>query len=201
MAHIQLRENPSALSAAEAQEMTIFLCGHAPSVRSVVVSVAPSHWTDLDYDSRDVLKACSVDGQACLLNFRFPNGRAEHSGLQETWIRTAHGVMILYSTGDRDSFNEAEAHRDRVVRIKDYDAPLDAPIVLLSTVPPDAEREVSQQEGRELALALGCPGFETPADALDQDALDACFCTLIREIKKKQVSRPVYPQRKKCLVM
>ena len=61
----------------------------------------------------------------------------------------------------------------------------------------DAERAVSQDEGRKLAEEFGCPWMETSAKA--RIRVEDAFYELVREIRKDQASNPARaaPKKKK----
>ena len=59
----------------------------------------------------------------------------------------------------------------------------------------DAERVVSQQEGKELAASFGCPWMETSAKA--RIRVEDAFYELVREIRKEGPSVAKKAERKR----
>lgn len=71
------------------------------------------------------------------------------------------GFLIIYSVTSRASFDRVEKFRNQVVRVKDTES---VPIVLVGNkIDRVHEREVSTQQGAELARRMGCLFRETSA--------------------------------------
>lgn len=64
----------------------------------------------------------------------------------------------------------------------------DIPLVLVANkLDLQSQRKVSTEEGKSLAMSLGCPFFETSA-AL-RCGIDDVFYTLVREIRRKELQK------------
>ncbi len=88
---------------------------------------------------------------------------------------------MVYSITSRSSFDEINAFRDQILRVKDKDK---VPMVLAGNKCDLAsERQVTSNEGHELAKLFGCPFFETSAKA--RLNVEDCFYGLVREIRKE----------------
>nr|QVD38874.1 Ras-related protein [Mytilus coruscus] len=59
------------------------------------------------------------DEQQCILDILDTAGQEEYSALRDQYIRTGDGFMIVYSINDVQSFQEAEAIYNFLLKIKD----------------------------------------------------------------------------------
>ncbi|KIM46723.1 hypothetical protein M413DRAFT_261470 [Hebeloma cylindrosporum] len=119
--------------------------------------------------------------------------------LSDTWvpqssyvddeIPACHGIILLYSTTSRSSFQEVSrtcrqlplnAHNDRNLTL-----------ILVGTKSDDnASREVTPEEGRALADELGCRGFfETSAKSGENvnEAVSAMVLALRKAMRERKV--------------
>lgn len=119
------------------------------------------------------------------------------------------GFLVVYSIASRSTFDRVEKIVERVLLVKDeasYNAtdsagyphshhnghPTRTPIVIVGNKRDQFnDREVSTEEGRLLAMNLGCEFFETSA-RLNQN-VEAAFKALVRQIKVAK-SGPEYAQ-------
>jgi len=112
----------------------------------------------------------------------------------------------VYSITSKGSFEEIASFREQILRVKDADK---VPMVIVGNkLDLDAERVVSQQEGKELAASFGCPWMETSAKA--RIRVEDAFYELVREIRKEGPSvtqakaKGLHPYRisgKKCVIL
>ena len=66
----------------------------------------------------------------------------------------------------------------------------------------ETERQVSQDEGKELAASYGCPWMET--SALAEIRCEDCFYELVREIRKDTTPKVTAQKKKsgsKCVIL
>jgi GTPase KRas protein len=105
--------------------------------------------------------------------------------MMDQYILTGNGFLIVYSISSRASFLEVRKFYDKIMLIKDEDH---APMVLVANKCdlPDDVREVTAQEGAELARELRCPFFE--ASAKERTNLERVFEEAVREIRKNDIS-------------
>jgi len=102
-------------------------------------------------------KQVSIDDDVSMLDILDTAGQEEYSSMQDQWFRTGQGFLCVYSIISRKSFNELPALRDKILRIKDASK---VPLVLVGNkCDLTDEREVSKEEGEELAKKFGCPFF------------------------------------------
>jgi len=131
-------------------------------------------------------KQVCVDGEVCMLDILDTAGQEEYESMQDQWFRAGEGFLCIYSIANKRSFEEMTRLRDKILRIKDSKA---EPLVLVGNkcdLPPE-EREVTLQEGQEVASRFGCPFFESSAK--NHCNIDESFEQLVREIRKFRTMR------------
>ncbi|XP_048733712.2 circularly permutated Ras protein 1-like isoform X2 [Ostrea edulis] len=97
----------------------------------------------------------------CCLDILDTAGQEEYSSLRDLYMRTGEGFMIVYSITSQTSFNEASGLFALVQRIKAMDYP--AAVLCGNKSDLEQQREVSTEEGQNLADSCGIPFFETSA--------------------------------------
>ena len=100
--------------------------------------------------------------------------------MREQYMRTGEGFLVVYSITSRSSFEEIATFHQHILRVQDKDYfPM---IVVGNKCDLESERQVSSQEGRELARTWGCKFIETSAKS--RINVDEAFHNLVREIRK-----------------
>src|SRR5690554_1706071 len=100
--------------------------------------------------------------------------------MRDQYIRTGQGFLCVYSIVSRSSFEATTHFREQILRVKDEET---YPIVIVGNkCDLEKDREVTLREGKELAMSLECPHFETSAKA--RIGVEDCFFQLVREIRK-----------------
>lgn len=126
-----------------------------------------------------------IDGEAALLDILDTAGQVEFTAMRDQYMRCGEGFIICYSVTDRHSFQEASEYRKLITRVRLTE---DIPLVLIANkLDLKNQRKVTTEEGKHLAIQLGCPFYETSA-AL-RHYIDDAFYTLIREIRRKEAQR------------
>ncbi|KAI1006553.1 hypothetical protein K3495_g1664 [Podosphaera aphanis] len=124
-------------------------------------------------------------------------GQDEYSILNSKHFIGIHGYMLVYSVASLQSFDMMKVIR---VRILDHLGAEWAPIVLVGNktdLRPD-QRQISVEEGRELARQLECAHIETSARY--NENVTRAFELMIEQIE--QGENPVETKRtSKCLLM
>ena len=103
-------------------------------------------------------------------------GQEEYAALRDQWIKDGEGFVLVYCITKRSSFEIIRRLHNQVVRVKTKQAteprypgapPQLAPFAPIMLVGNNSdrvtEREVSRQEGYELAKELGCDFVEASA--------------------------------------
>lgn len=112
-------------------------------------------------------------------------GQVEFTAMRDQYMRCGEGFIICYSVTDRRSFQEASEYRKLIGRVR---LTQDIPLVLIANkLDLQHQRTVTAEEGKALAAEFNCPFFETSAKS--RMAIDDVFCTLVREIRKKENKR------------
>ena len=125
-----------------------------------------------------------IDGQPCLLDILDTAGQFDYSAMREQYMRGGEGFIICYSITNRQSFIEAERHRDYILKERAAD---DAPVVLVGNkvdLEASGKRTVDAEEGRLLAAKFGCQFLET--SAAHRRNVDDVFHTLVRDIRNRR---------------
>lgn len=123
-----------------------------------------------------------IDGESGLLDILDTAGQQEFTAMREQYMRSGEGFVIMYSITDRQSFLEAARAKRQIERVRRAEV---MPMVLVANkMDLESKREVTTEEGQELAAEFDCPFFETSA-AL-RHCVDDVFHTLIRQIRKKE---------------
>lgn len=120
------------------------------------------------------------DSETCLLDILDTAGQEEYSSMRDQYYRTGQGFLIVYSITSRSSFYEARDIRDQLLRVKDSD---DVPMILVGNkIDLNHQREISFQEGKDLAESFGCAFIETSAKS--RTNVEEAFFNLVREIPR-----------------
>lgn len=102
--------------------------------------------------------------------------------IRRQYLRGAEGFLIVYSVADKRSFTELDQWLTLIERARGYDQ---MPTVLVGNKADLwRNREVSTEEGEQLAVKLGCPFLEV--SALNRSGVDEAFSELVREIRRKE---------------
>merc|ERR1711879_417971 len=125
----------------------------------------------------------SIDNQTGILDILDSTGQGdEYSPEREQYMRTGQGFLCVYSITSRTSFANISAIRDQILRFKDQDK---VPMILVGNkCDLEDERQVSFDEGQELAKYFDCPFIQTSAKAGIN--VGEAFYDLVREIWKHE---------------
>ena len=107
-------------------------------------------------------------------------GQEEYSAMRDQYMRTGQGFLMVYAITSRSSFEELVGFKDQILRVKEADH---VPMVVVGNKSDlESERQVSSQEGQDLARNFGSPFFETSAKT--RVNVEESFYHLVREIRK-----------------
>lgn len=144
-------------------------------------------------------KQIMVDGVSVLLDIVDTAGQEEFASMQDTWMRNGKGFLLVYSITSRPSFEEISELYEKILRVKECEH---VPIVLAGNKCDLAslDRQVSWEEGQELAKSWDCPFFETSAKLKLNS--ESCFHELVRETWKSAPSSEKVSRKKKyCVIL
>ncbi|KAI9597439.1 ras family-domain-containing protein [Syncephalis fuscata] len=149
---------------------------------ALTIQFIQSHFVD-EYDPTiedSYRKQCVIDDEVALLDVLDTAGQEEYSAMREQYMRSGEGFLLVYSITARDSYEEIATFHQQILRVKDKDFfPM---IVVGNKCDLEAERQVSNQEGRELAKHWKCRFIETSAK--QKINVDEAFYFLVREIRQ-----------------
>jgi len=94
----------------------------------------------------------------------------------DQWYRSGEAFMLVYSIVSHRSFEDIKEHYERILSIK---SATKGPMVLVGNKSDkEVDRQVTTQEGKDLAQTFKIPFFE--ASAKDRINVDESFYELIR---------------------
>jgi GTPase KRas protein len=100
--------------------------------------------------------------------------------MREQYMRNGEGFLLVYSITSRSSFEEIEQFHQQICRVKDKEY---FPMVLIANkCDLESERQVSSEEGRDLASRYGCQFVETSAK--ERIHVDEVFYEAVRDIRR-----------------
>jgi len=150
---------------------------------ALTIQLIQNHFID-EYDPTiedSYRKQVTIDEETCLLDILDTAGQEEYSAMRDQYMRTGQGFMLVYAITSRSSFDEISSFRDQILRVKDKDK---VPVVLVGNkCDLESERQVTTNEGNDLARNFGCPFLETSAKT--RINVEEGFFNLVREIRKE----------------
>lgn len=103
-----------------------------------------------------------------------------YSAMREQYMRNGEGFLLVYSITSRMSFEEITTFYQQICRVKDRDY---FPMVLVGNkCDLETDRQVSSQEGSDLAKNFGCQFIETSAK--QRINVDEAFFEVVRDIRR-----------------
>lgn len=135
-----------------------------------------------DYDPTiedSYCKRVVVDGEECLLDILDTAGQEEYRAMRDQYMRTGHGFLLVFAVDELKSFENINAYREQIKRVKDLDV---VPMVLVGNKCDLTMRAVDMKNVEEIAQCYGIPFMETSAKT--QLGIDEAFHALVREIRK-----------------
>jgi len=126
-------------------------------------------------------KDYEIDGKNIIVEIIDTAGQEEYSsGLHDKYIRDGEGFICVYSIASKTSFQRLKELRDKIAWTKDAEK---VPIALVGNKSDLVrERQVSIQEGKDLAAEFNCPFVETSAKTADN--VHECMRLVLMEIAK-----------------
>ena len=122
--------------------------------------------------------------------------------MRDQYVQGGEGFVLVYAINSRDSFDEIANFREMILRAKDSD---NFPILLVGNkCDLEKEREVSLQEGKDLAKSFGIPFLET--SAMNRINIQESFFQIVREIRKhntvsEKTSKKKFKKMNKCSIL
>lgn len=178
-----------------AQECKLVILGGLGVGKSTItIQLINHHFID-EYDPtiEDCYrKQCTIDNETYLLDFLDTAGDGEYTELRDNYLKTGQGFLFIYSITSRSSFDKVSELLNTAILIRGNNT---IPMVLVGNkCDLDNSRQVSKEEGEELAKILNCPFFESSAK--DRINIEESFYKLVREAIKNTNSRMNQSRRK-----
>ncbi|KIJ45750.1 hypothetical protein M422DRAFT_166602 [Sphaerobolus stellatus SS14] len=123
-------------------------------------------------------KQMVVDNRMCFVEVIDTAGQEEYAALRDQWVREGQGFVLVYSIASRASFDRLEIFRQSMLRVKRT-----KPIFMLvgNKCDKSNEREVTRDEGVELARTFECEFLETSAKTGVN--VERLFTLLVRKLR------------------
>ena len=125
-------------------------------------------------------KQISVDEECARLDILDTAGQEEYSSMQDQWIRDGKGFLLVYAINQKSSFEEIHMIRDKITEVKRRRQRSNC-ARRQQVRSCRREREISQDEAKELASSWGCKWIE--ASAREKINNDKIFEEVVREIR------------------
>ncbi|THU86828.1 ras protein [Dendrothele bispora CBS 962.96] len=123
-------------------------------------------------------KQCLIENESVIVRLSEKGAGGEYEHLRRHDIQRAEGFILVYSTTSNRSFEIISHLHQEILQGKNQNT---VPMVIVGNkCDLESEREVSINEGQDLARALGCRFFEASAKAGIN--VDEVFNTTLREI-------------------
>ena len=152
---------------------------------SVIEQYVQGHFTE-EYDPAigvEYRRIAEVDGNSYMFDIMDLYGENDVGGGIDycyNFIKESKGFLLVYSITSLDTFNKIEYYYENALRIsKFYDTELPA-VLIGNKCDLEDRRQVTTEQGEELARKLNCPFFETSAK--NRICIVEAFDEVIREI-------------------
>jgi len=124
-------------------------------------------------------KQLVVDNRMCYVEVIDTAGQEEYATLRDQWVREGQGFILVYSIASRATFERLEVFRSAMLKVKRQ-----KPVFMLvgNKCDKQYEREVSRDEGAQLARTFGCDFLETSAKTATN--VERLFTTLVRLLRQ-----------------
>ncbi|KAG0349490.1 Ras GTPase ras2 [Podila humilis] len=138
-------------------------------------------------------KQVVIDDQSCILEVLDTAGQEEYTALRDQWIRDGEGFLLVYSIAARSTFERISRFRDQIERVKDRD---DVPLMLVGNKCDRlTDREVSREEGQQMAKQMRCEFTETSAKTCVN--VERSFYNVVRMIRHERDGTTGFKHKKK----
>lgn len=166
---------------------------------SLTVQFVDGHFVESYYPTIEntFSKIIKYQGQEYATEIIDTAGQDEYSILNSKHFIGIHGYMLVYSVASTQSFDMMQVIRDRILNHLGTEW---APVVLVgnkSDLRPD-QRQVSVEDGKQLAISFECAHVETSARY--NENVTKAFELMIGQIEKGQNQTEI-KRTSKCLLM
>jgi len=164
-------------------EYKIVICGDGGVGKSALtIQFIQKHFVE-EYDPTiedSYRKQCMIDNITSLIDILDTAGQEEYSAMQDQYMRSGEGFMLVYSITSRSSFDKINTIYQKIQRVKDTEEKI--PIIIVGNKC-DLEdyREVLIKDSLSYSSLINVPMFETSAKT--RYNVEECFFQLVREIR------------------
>ena len=140
------------------------------------------------------IKTVEVENKVIKLQIWDTAGQEKFRTITSSYYRGAHGVIVVYDVTNKDTFKNIRNWMGEITR---YASESVNKLLIGNKCDIDGKRQVSFEEGKELADSLGIPFMETSAKTAEN--VEQTFLRIASEIKYKvavTTSKPVAPPPK-----
>ncbi|KAF0382866.1 putative small G-protein Ras2 [Gigaspora margarita] len=139
-------------------------------------------------------KQVVIDDHPCVLEVLDTAGQEEYTALRDQWIRDGEGFVLAYSISSRSTFERIERFHDQITRVKDTHK---FPLMLVGNkCDKMTEREVSREEGMNMARRLKCDFIETSAKTCVN--VERAFYGVVKMIRQNRQGIEIRQKKKGC---
>ncbi|CAG5118702.1 unnamed protein product [Candidula unifasciata] len=131
------------------------------------------------------------------------SGNVEFARMREDKYKLGEGFLAVYSITSDESFKELKTILDKLKALKENTVPI---VLVGCKLDSDEQRQVTTEQGAEMAKLLNCPFAEI--NAKERDHVVDVFTRLVREIERISSQHKVEttpaaaakgkPKKKKC---
>ena len=147
-------------------------------------------------------KQATIDDRSCKMEILDTAGQEEFSSMQDQWIRSGNGFLLVYSIVSQGTFEKIATFRNKILRIHESTAEEDIPIVIAGNkCDLESQRQVETSVAQAQAQKWKCGYFETSAK--DRVNNEECFYDIVRRYRTIQNKDIVVPKKKKrgCTIL
>jgi len=132
-------------------------------------------------------KQIDIEGHSCLLEILDTAGSQQFTSMRDLYIKTGHGVLLVYSITSQDSFHEVCSLRDRILLHRENEP---FPMVLVGNkCDLEHNRVVTQEMGKSKSQSWSIPFIETSAKT--NLNVHEVFDSLARQMLEKFPPQPL----------
>ena len=158
---------------------------------ALIIQFIQNHFIDA-YDTTiedSYRKLYKSDGRKRFLDITDTSGAEEFATMRDLYFRNGEGFILVFSVTSRKSFDGLATFYQSIMEAKQKQK---VPLVIVGNkIDIDTERQISKEEGEELAEAMNCPYIEISTKT--RINVELTFDTLVQQI---DLERPVEKKSK-----